>query len=323
MKRLISALVLCVAAVLGVVAPAAAQGSGKVMRIVVGFPPGQAIDMVARLLAEELRKETGDTVIVENRPGQGGSIALGQFARAQPDGNTLFLSAVASLAITPHLYKNVAYDSLKSFEAVALIGDVPLLLVAHPSVPAQTLPELVAYARANPDKLNHPSSGNGTISHLAMEELKRAAGMRILHVPYQGSAPAMNDLVAGTVSVALDTIAATQGQVRAGKLRLLASGSARRLPMFPDTPTIAEQGYEGFEASAWLGMLYPAGTPRETTARMGALLNKIVRAPDMAEKFAALGLLPRAAGPDEFAAYLKREYERWGRAVAASGLKPD
>lgn len=303
--------------------PAAAQGGGRTLRIVVGFPPGQGIDLVGRVIAEQLRLELGDTAIVDNRPGQGGSMAMGQVARAAPDGTTVMLSALASLAITPHLYGDLPYDPLRSFEPVALIGDLPLLLVANPSVPVDSLAALVAYAKANPDKLAHPSSGNGTVSHLAMEELKRAAGVRILHVPYQGSARAMTDLVAGNVAVAFDTIAATGPHVAAGKLRLLAAGSAARLPAYPDTPTVAELGYPGFEANAWIGILAPAGTQAAAVDRLASALERIVRSPQIAERFASLGAIPRPLGPAAFRAFLAAEHARWSRIVRESGVKPD
>ncbi len=303
-------------------APAMAQG-GKVARIVVGFPAGQGIDLVSRIVAEALKDELGETVIVENKPGQGGSIALGQVARATPDGSTILISAMAALVIAPHLYKNVTYETLKSFAPVGRVGDLPLVLVVHPSVPAKTLPELIAYVRANPDKLSHSSSGNSTVSHVAMEELKHATGMKILHVPYQGSAAAMNDLIAGNVQVAMDTVAVTRPHIEAGRLRLIASGSLERLPFFPDVPTIAEQGFPGFEANAWLGMLLPAGTPGETIERLAAALNKTVRMPAIQEKFMAVGTLPRPSTTAEFDAFLRAEYARWGKAIAVSGIKAD
>jgi tripartite-type tricarboxylate transporter receptor subunit TctC len=317
MKRLFAALAaacLCTAA--------HAQ-SGKVVKILVGFPPGQATDLVARILAERLGPALGETVIVENRPGQGGSVALAALAKSPPDGSTMMLSALASLVTNPHLYKSVGYDTLKDFEPIALVADLPLLLVVHPSVPAKTLPELIAYAKANPDKLTHSSSGNGTLSHLGMEDLKRRAGITILHVPYQGSARAMTDLMGGAVTVGMDTIAVTQPHIQSGKMRLIAASTAKRPPGFPDTPTIAEQGFQGFNVSAWLGLLYPAGTPKDVIDRTSAALAKIVQSPDVEQKYAALGAIPRYAGSVDFRAFLKDEYQRWGAIVKASGAKVD
>jgi tripartite-type tricarboxylate transporter receptor subunit TctC len=297
--------------------------SGKVSKIYVGFPPGQATDLVARLLAERLGPALGETVIVENKPGQGGSLILGQLAKMPPDGTQLVLAPLASMVANPHLYKNVGYDTLKDFEDVALVADLPLLLVANPSMPFKTLPEMIAYAKANPDKLTNPSSGNGTLSHLGFEDLKRRAGITILHVPYQGSPRAMTDLMGGVVQVAMDTITVTRPLVQSGRLRLLASAYGTRLPDFADTPTIAEQGFPGFSLSAWLGIVAPAGTPKARVDRLSAELVKIVQLPEIGQKYAALGTLPRTMGADEFHAFVQAEYARWGAIVKASGAKVD
>lgn len=303
-------------------APAFAQG-GKVTKLVVGFPAGQGIDLLARLVADRLRDELGETVIVENKPGQGGSIALGQVARAAPDGSTLLMSAMAALVMNPYLYKNVTYDTLKSFQPVARVADLPLVLVVNPKLPVHTLAELIAYAKANPDKLSHSSSGNGTVSHVAMDELKRAAGIRIMHVPYQGSAAAMTDLVAGNVTVAMDTVAVTRPLIKSGQLRLIAVGSTERLPFFPDTPTIAELGFPGFEANAWVGILVPAQTAPEYVARLAAALQKIVNTPEMRAGLDSIGALPKPSTTPEFESFLNAEYARWGKAIAESGIKAD
>ena len=289
--------------------PASAQGD-KIARLVIGFPAGQATDVIARLLADGLKGELGETVIVDNKPGQGGSIALGQVARAAPDGTTMILAPLASLVINPHLYKNVAYNTFTSFAPVARVCDLPLVLVVHPSLPVKTLPELIAYAKANPDKLSHPSAGNGTLSHVVMEDFKARAGIRILHVPYQGSPPAMNDLVAGNVQVAMDTVTVTKPLIDSGKLRLIAAGTLQRLPAFPDTPTIAEQGFPGLEAVAWLGVLFPAQTADDRVKRLSDAVVKVVNDPAMQERFKAVGTLPRTMPTAEFAAYLKSEDSR-------------
>ena len=199
--------VTALALLVAVLAPARAA---EVSRIVVGFPPGQATDIIARLIAERIGPILGETFIVENRPGQGGSIALASLAKSQPDGRTLVLAPLASMVANPHLYKSVGYDTLKDFAPVALICDLPLLLVVNPSLPVKTVPELIDYAKAHPDKFVYASSGNGTLSHLGMEDFKRRAGITMLHVPYRGSAPAMTDLMAGVVNTAMDTVAVTQ-----------------------------------------------------------------------------------------------------------------
>jgi tripartite-type tricarboxylate transporter receptor subunit TctC len=315
MKRLfLLALFCCIASL------AQAQG-GKATRIFVGFPAGQATDLIARLLAERLGPALGETVIVENRPGQSGSAVLAQLARMQPDGASMALAPLASMVVNPHLYKSVGYDTLKHFDHAALVADLPLLLVVNPSLPVKTLPELIAYARANPDKLSHSSSGIGTLSHLGMEELKRRAGISMLHVPYQGSPRAMADLAGGVVQVALDTITVTRPLVEAGTLRLLASAYGTRLPDFADTPTIAEQGFPGFHLSAWLGIVVPIGTPKTRVERLSAEFVKIVQTAEIASKYATLGALPRVMSTADFHPYVEAEFVRWGGIVQAAGTK--
>lgn len=312
--------VTALALLVAVLAPARAA---EVSRIVVGFPPGQATDIIARLIAERIGPILGETFIVENRPGQGGSIALASLAKSQPDGRTLVLAPLASMVANPHLYKSVGYDTLKDFAPVALICDLPLLLVVNPSLPVKTVPELIDYAKAHPDKFVYASSGNGTLSHLGMEDFKRRAGITMLHVPYRGSAPAMTDLMAGVVNTAMDTVAVTQPFIQSGGLRLIASGYSQRVPAFPDTPTLAEQGFPGFGLAAWLGFVVPAGTPKERVDALSAAIIKVVQSDTIGQKFAALGVIPRPAGPEGFGAFIKSEYSRWGDIVKAIGARVD
>jgi tripartite-type tricarboxylate transporter receptor subunit TctC len=308
-------------AVLVLLATFAPARAAELTRILVGFPPGQATDLVARLLAEKLGPMFGETVIVENRPGQGGSIVLASLASAPPDGHTMVLAPLASLVVNPHLYKTVGYDSLKDFAPVALIGDLPILMVVNPTLPIHNVAELIAFARAHPDRLTHPSSGNGTLSHLGMELFKKRAGITILHVPYRGSPPAMTDLMSGVVSVAMDTVTVTEPFIRAGTMRLIASAYGKRVPSFPDTPTLAEQGFPGIELAAWLGIVVPAGTPKDRVAKLGAAFNQIVQTPEIDAKFAQLGTLPHPMGPEEFGAYLAAEDARWSDVVKSAGVK--
>lgn len=322
MKSALFRIVATIALAFATCAQAQAQ-AGKVTRILVGFPPGQATDQVARLVAERLASTLGTPVIVENKPGQGGSLALAQLARSPADGSTLTLSALAAYSVNPYLYQNVQYDSVRDFDPVSLVADLPLALVVHPSVPATTLTELVEYAKANPGKLAHSSSGNGTLSHLLMEDLKQRAGMRILHVPYQGSPKAMIDLIAGTVQVGLDTVTVVQPHVRAGRLRLIAAGTRERLAAFPDTPTISESGHPGFDAVAWIALAAPAGTPRELRERINAEIGRALREPEFAAKMIAMGALPRSSSVDEFGAFLRSEQQRWKALVERSGVKVD
>jgi tripartite-type tricarboxylate transporter receptor subunit TctC len=295
--------------------------AAELTRILVGFPPGQATDMVARLIGDRLGPLLGENIIVENRPGQGGSIALDSLLQSPADGHTMVLAPLASLVVNPHMYKSVGYSTLKDFAPVALVADLPLLLVVNPSLPVKTVAELIAYAKANPDKLAHPSSGNGTLSHLGMEVFKQRAGITILHVPYRGSVPAMVDLMSGIVNVAMDTVAVTEPFIRAGKMRLIASAYSKRVAAFPDTPTVAEQGFPEVDLSAWLGIVVAAGTPKERVDRLGAAINQIVQSPDIVGKFTSLGAIPRALGPKAFGAFLASEDVRWGAVVKASGVK--
>jgi tripartite-type tricarboxylate transporter receptor subunit TctC len=295
--------------------------AAEVTRILVGFPPGQATDLVARLLADRLAPKLGEAVIVENRPGQGGSIALASLSQSRPDGRTLVLAPLASLVVNPHLYKTVGYDTFRDLAPVALVADLPLLLVVNPALPVKTVPELIAYAKAHPDRLSNPSSGNGTLSHLGMEVFKQRAGISILHVPYRGSVPAMVDLMAGVVDVAMDTVAVTEPFIRAGQLRLIASAYSKRVAAFPDTPTVAEAGFPEVDLSAWLGIVVAAASPKDRIDRLGAAINEIVQSPDIAERFASLGAIPRTLGPKEFAEFLASEDARWSAVVTASGVK--
>ena len=295
--------------------------SAEITRILVGFPPGQATDMVARLLADRLAPLLGENVIVENKPGQGGSIVLGSLAQAPADGHTMVLAPLASMVVNPHMYKSISYDIFRDFAPVAQVADLPMLLVTNPSLPVKTLSELIAYARANPGKLSNPSSGNGTLSHLGMELFKQRAGISIVHVPYRGSPQAMVDLMGGIVDVAMDTVAVTEPFIRDGKMRLIASAYGKRVAAFPDTPTVAEQGFPEVDLSAWLGIVVPTATPKERVDRLGAAFNRITQSPEIIEKFASLGAIPRALGPAEFGKYLKSEDARWGAVVKASGVK--
>ena len=310
------------AVTLGPAAIAQSTGSGKVVKILVGFPAGQATDIVARLLADQLRTATGDNYIVENRPGQGGSLALGQLAKAPKDGSVMMLAHMSAVATNPHIYQSVPYDSLKDFEAVGLVGDLPFVLVCNAELPFKNVQDMVRYAKANPDKLNNASSGNGTVSHLAMEEIKRKAGITITHIPYKGSVAGLTDVVSGNVSVALETASAVRPHIESGRLRALAVGSAKRLPgLFANVPTLGEQGFENFNAVTWLMVLYPAGTAKATVNASFASVNTITASAEVQQKLQATGLqLRSSSAPEEAAAYLRSEVNNWGEVVKRSGI---
>jgi tripartite-type tricarboxylate transporter receptor subunit TctC len=298
------------------------QAAAKTVRILVGFPPGQATDSVARLMAESLRGATGHNYIVENRPGQGGSIALAELARAPADGTVMMLAHMSALCTNPHVYKRVAYDSLKDFEPVGLVGDLPFVLVCHPSLPIRNVQELVVYARANPDKLSNASSGNGTVSHLAMEELKRRAGISMVHVPYKGSVPGLTDVAAGNVSVALETATGVTPFIESGKLRPLAVGTSRRLGGVLDVPTLQEQGLGDFNAVTWLMVMYPRGVQKDLVHGTFEAMKTSLRTSGVEAKLIASNCLPRySASPEVAASYLRAEFGRWGDLVKRSGVK--
>lgn len=302
----------------------AAQG-GRTVKIVVGFPAGQATDSVARLLTDKLRAQTGDTYIVDNRPGTGGSLAMSQVAKASNDGTTMMLTHMSAVATNPHMYKNPGYDSVRDFEPVGLVGDLPFVLAVNASLPIHSVADLVRYAKANPGKLSNSSSGSGTVSHLAMEEFKRRAGIEALHVPYKGSSPGLSDVAAGNVSMALETAAAVRPMVEAGRLRVLAVGSRERLPgIYAKVPTMAEAGFKDFNASTWLMLVYPAGTPKQLVQATFEALNKVVKQPETQQKMIAIGAIPRtSSSPEEAAAYVKSEVSYWAEIVKRSGVTLD
>lgn len=302
-----------------------APGTGRVVKIIVGFPPGQATDMVARVLAERLRGLTGDNYVVENRPGQGGSLALGQLAKSAPNGTTVMLAHMSALATNPQIYQSVPYDTLKDFDTAGLVGDLPFVLVCNPQLPFQNFSEFVQYARANPDKLTNASSGNGTVSHLAMEEIKRRTGLKITHIPYKGSVAGLTDVISGNVSLALETASSVRPHVESGRLRPLAAGSTRRLGgVFANVPTLIEHGFPDLKAVTWLMMLYPNGTPKAQLQAVQAAINTTVRNPEVDAKLVSIGLQPRLTNSvEESDEYLRSEYRYWADVVKRSGIEKE
>lgn len=318
LKRLVMAVLTAACAAL---LPAAAQQKG--IKMIVGFPPGQATELVARVLAEAMTQELGQPVTVLNMPGQGGSIAMNALIGSPPDGSVITVSALAAWAINPHLYRSVKYDSLRDVAPVALVADIPVVLVANPTLKAGNFGELVALAKASPGQLMHSSSGNGTVSHLGMVELKRRAGIEMTHVPYAGSGRAMTDLVGGQVQVGFDSVAATKGFITAGKLKAFGVASPKRLPSLPEVPSLAEVGLPDFEVSAWTAVGVPAATPREIREKLSATVTRIVSSPQFAEKLAPLGMEPRPGDMAAAERLLRSEYARWAKIVKDSGATVD
>jgi tripartite-type tricarboxylate transporter receptor subunit TctC len=294
------------------------------IRMVVGFPPGGGTDVVARILVPRLSEQLGQQVVIENRPGATGTVAAGMVAKSAPDGYTLMMGHVSVNAIAPSLFRNLTYDVLKDFAPVTLTASVPNFIVVHPSFQVHSVKELIAYAKANPGKLSFPSAGNGSTPHLAGEMFKSLAGVNLVHVPYKGSGQSMQDLLAGQHLVAFDTVPAAAPFVRAGRLRLLAVSSARRLADFPDTPTVEEAGVPGYQVSTWYGVFAPAGTPPAIVGRLHAEINKAMQTPELHAQFAAMGADDTVTrSPEEFMALVRADTARYAKVVKDAGLKLD
>jgi tripartite-type tricarboxylate transporter receptor subunit TctC len=292
------------------------------VRFLVPFPPGGGSDAVARILAQELIKGTGQQFIVDNRGGGGGIIANEMVARAAPDGYTILLGFIGPMAIAPAIVRT-PYDSIKDFIPVSLVAAGQYMMVVHPSVPVNTLKDFVAYAKANPGKINYASSGNGTPLHLAAELFKARAGIEMTNVPYKGGGPATAAVLAGEVQVLYGSITSVLPQVKANKLVLLGATGATRSPIAPEYPTIAELGYPGFEMMSWYGVLLPARTPHAIVTKLNAAIVAALRVPDVVEQMKRQGMDTIGSSPVEFAAYLKSETEKWAKVVKSANIKAD
>jgi tripartite-type tricarboxylate transporter receptor subunit TctC len=300
-------------------APALAAYPERPVRVLVGFAAGGTTDVAARLIASELAKTLGQSFVVENKPGASSNLAAEQAKNAAPDGHTLLVFAVTS-AINQTLYKNLRFDITTDFEPVGNFFLSPNLLVVNPSLPIHSVKDLVAYAKKNPGKLAFASAGTGGSTHMAGELFKIQAGVDMLHVPYKGSAPALQDLIAGQVQLSFDNMPSALPHARAGKLRALAVTSRERSPSAPEIPTVAESGYPEYAVSAWFGMLAPKGTSPEIVAKLNAAINKALADPTVRQKLDKLGAVPAPMSPAEFGRFVKSETEMWGKAVRASGV---
>ena len=318
-------LFLTVAAIACCASPLTASGQAwpeRPVKFLMTAPAGSSIDTVGRTIAEKLGPRLGQPVIVENKPAASGTVAVGETARATPDGYTMVLGYPGPLSFAPLLQK-LPYDVSKDLAPVIVTTNQPNVLVVNAQLPVKTLAELVAYARANPGKLNYASVGNGSSSHLGMEHLKAVAGFDAVHVPFNGSPPAVTATIQNETQMMFAVMAPLQAQIQAGKLRAIAVTSLKRFPLLPDLPTIAESGYPGFEAQAWNGILVPAGTPRPVINRLNAEINAILKLPDVVEKMHAAGFELVGGTPEDFAALLARETAQWGPVVKKLGLKID
>jgi tripartite-type tricarboxylate transporter receptor subunit TctC len=289
--------------------------------LVVPYAAGGGNDVMARTVAEKMSKTLGQNIVVENRGGAGGSIATRQVARAVPDGYTLALGGTGTLAVNPTLYDNVGYDPRKDFAPVGLIGTGQLILVVHPNVPAKNVPELIALAKKEQGKLIYASSGVGSGIHLGAVLFEQMAGIKLTHVPYRGTAPALTDLIGGHVQIFFSSLPPAVSLAKEGKVRALAVAGPQRSPIFPDLPTISEAALPGYEAVLHYGIVAPAGTPRPIIRKLNAALREAVSAPDTKERMAADGTEPLPSTPEEYAADIDKEEKKWSAIVRASGAK--
>ena len=302
---------------------AAAQAyPSKPLRIIIPFPPGAATDITGRYVAQKLTETLGQQAIADNRPGANGTIGLELAAKAPPDGHTLVVGQTGNLAISPGLTK-VQYDPGRDFAPISLLIASPHALAIHPSLPARSLKDLVALARAKPGQLNYASTGSGSAGHLGMELLKKATRIDVLHVPYKGGTPGLTDLVAGHVAMMFTSALSTAQFQRAGKVRVIAVGSLERSPSMPEVPTIAESGHPGFEVISWWGLLGPAAMPKDIVAKLNTEIVKVMASPDARDKIGALGADIVTSTPERFAAYIKSEQAKWGQAIKESGARVD
>jgi tripartite-type tricarboxylate transporter receptor subunit TctC len=295
----------------------------KPVRVIVPFPPGGAADIVARAITQEMGRAWGAQVVVDNRAGAGGLIGAEQAARAAPDGYTLLFASASPMTVSPHLAAKPPYHPLRDFTPIVLIGFSPNLIVVHPSLPARSMKEMIALARARPGQINYASNGVGTLSHLAMELVKYRARIDLVHVPYKGGAPAIIDTVAGHCSVFFAAYPTLSGQLKAGRLRALAVTSARRIALAPELPTVAEAALPGFEATQWWGAYGPVGLPVDLVARLNADIGRALLTAEVKTRLAADGAEPAGGTPGDLAAYLRTDYERWGKVVKASGIRAE
>ncbi|MBI3935447.1 MAG: tripartite tricarboxylate transporter substrate binding protein [Betaproteobacteria bacterium] len=291
------------------------------VRFIIPFPPSGGTDIVGRMIAQKFAEQLGQPFVIDNRPGAAGTLGASIAAKAAADGYTMVM-VTASFSISASFYRNLPYDPVKDFDAVGLVASQPAVLVTHPSVPASSVKELIALARANPGKLNYASGGAGGINHLAAEMLKSMTGIRIVHIPYKGLGPALTALLAGEVQLMIATLGSSLPHIRSGKLRALALAGAKRSSSAPDLATLAESGVAGYEVDNWYGVLVPRGTPRGIIGVLNKRIVAIVGSEDVRERFAALGFETAASTPVRFADYLKSEIAKWARAMKDAGVTP-
>lgn len=295
----------------------------KPIRLVVPFPAGGSLDVVARAIGQKLTEAWGQPVVIDNRPGAGGNIGADLVAKSAPDGYTILEGALSTHAVNVSLYAKMPYDPIKDFAPITLVAVTPNVLVLNASYPVNSVPELLAYARANPGKLSFGSGSNGSAGHLAGELFKTEAGVDMVHIPYKGGAPAMQALLAGDTQLMFDNLANSAAQLKAGKLKALAVTTAKRSSLMPELPTLSETGLPGFDIYTWWGFMAPAGTPKEIVAKWNAEVTRILNSPEMRAFFAQQGAEPAPDSPEQFAALIRSEISKYAKIVKQSGAKVD
>ncbi len=327
MNRLIRIYIVILAGLLsflsGASANAQAWPSRSTIRILIPYPPGGASDVTARLLALKLTESLKQSVVVENKPGANGILALESVAKSPADGYTLLMANLGPNAINAAVYQKLPYDSVKDFTPITLTSVVPLVILVTNSLPVKTMPELIAYAKANPNKLSFASAGNGSANHLAGEMIKGATGVQMTHIPYKGDAPGMPDVISGTVSMMFPTIIGGMPNIKSGSMRPIAVTSAKRSSSLPDIPTVSESGIPGFEAVSWGGVMGPAGLPSDIVKRLNTEIIRILKLPDIAEKMTSLGADIVGSSPEEFDKYLRAEIAKWGKVARENNIRLD
>ncbi len=304
-------------------APWAYAQSGKPLRLIVPFTPGGSTDILARAIAPRVAVALGQNVIVDNKPGAGGSLGAAEAAKAEPDGNTVLMGHIGTLAVNPAMYPRLPYDPLKSFVPVAWVARVPNVLVVPAASPAKTFKEFIGLVREKPGRLAYSSGGNGSAAHITFEFLKLRARLFMLHIPYRGTAPSVTDLIAGQVDATFTGAPAVLPHVKSGRLRALAVSSAQRIAPLPDVPTVAESGFPGWEADQWYGVVAPAGTPAARVAQLNAEINKALALPEVAQQLAIEGAVPMPTTPKAYGELIAREIPRWAEVVKAGNVKPE
>jgi tripartite-type tricarboxylate transporter receptor subunit TctC len=295
----------------------------RAITLVIPFAPGGSNTIVGRVIADKMGELLGEKVVVDNRPGAGGTVGTRAVARSDPDGYTILLSFTGTLAIAPSLYKNAGYDPRKDFAPIGMIGNAPNSLVVHPSFPAHTLAELIAYAKANPGKVNFGSAGAGTVSHITGEYFAHSAGITLVHIPYKGTGPALTDLLGGHIPMAFAPVPASHANVSAGLLRALAVTSTTRSSLLPEVPTISEQALPGFDASLYYGLVAPAGTPRPIIDKLNRELQAALASNEVKKQLALDGTEITPGSPEDYAAFIDKDEKRWSQLVKSTGVEQE